>query len=253
MQTLISFIIETLSVLYDVTGDLGLAIIVFTILIRSVLLPITLPSLRASEKMRALQPEVKKLKEKHGKDKQALQVAQLELYKKYNINPLAGCLPQLLQIGILILLYQALMQFLQLTEVHGVQMDPQFLWLNLTQPDQLYIFPILAAATQLVLSLMIMPATEIRDVVPNSSKKKKVQEANKKEEDLAEMAASIQQQMLYVMPVMTGFIALTFPSGLSLYWVMTTVFSIGQQVYISGWGGLPMYWNRFMAKVGLSR
>jgi YidC/Oxa1 family membrane protein insertase len=251
MQTLISFIIESLSVLYDVTGDLGLAIIVFTVLIRTIMLPITLPSLRASEKMRALQPEVKKLKEKHGKDKQALQLAQVELYKKYNINPLAGCLPQILQIGVLILLYQALISFLKLTEIHGVQMDPQFLWLNLTLPDHLYIFPVLAAVTQLILSLMIIPATETRDIVPNKSSKKSVQEANKKEEDLAEMAASIQQQMLYVMPVMTGFIALTFPSGLALYWIMTTVFSIGQQVYISGWGGLPVYWNRFAAKVGI--
>lgn len=240
------FIKESLMVLYELTGSLGWAIIFFTLIIKSVLIPITHPTLKISQKIKELQPELSKLKKKHGSDKQALQIAQVNLYKKYNVNPLAGCIPQLVQFGVLILLYQALIQFLQLTEINGATVHVQFLWMDLTKPDPLFVFPVLAAVTQLVLSLIIMPPTETPDVVSNTSSKKTIVEKNKKEEDMAEMAASIQQQMLFVMPIMTGFIALRFPSGLALYWVVTTIFSIGQQVHVSGWGGIPVYYQRAM-------
>lgn len=246
MEQVISAVSAILIFLYDITGNLGVAILVFTFFVRSILLPITIPTLKTSSKMQELQPELKKLKKKHSKDAAALQKAQVELYKKYNINPLAGCIPQIIQFGLLILLYQALISFLNVSEVHGVALDARFLWLNLSKPDQLYILPVLAAVTQLFLSLMIMPPTETPDVVPNKSSNKKTLEKNKKEEDIAEMASSIQQQMLYVMPLMTGFIALSFPSGLSLYWVATTVFSIFQQAYVSGWGGIVVYYKRIV-------
>lgn len=233
-QQLLMFLVNT-------TGSLGLAIIVFTFLIRSALLPLTLPSLRSTKKMQELQPELKKLQKLHGKDRQSLQKAQLELYKKYNVNPLAGCLPQLFQLGVLIFLYQALIGFIN---ENGGIIDMNFFWLDLSIPDTKYILPILAVVTQLFLSLMIAPGAETPDLVPNKSKSKKIQKANEKEEDTADMARSMQQQMLFIMPIMTGFIALQFPSGLALYWVITTVFSIGQQWYISGPGGLFTYAKR---------
>ncbi len=244
---MINFIISILSQLYGVTGDLGLAIIVFTLIVRFLLVPLTLPSLKAQKQIQALQPELKKLKAKHGADKKALQVAQMELYKQYNVNPLAGCLPQLVQIGLLIVLYQALVRFLGQDTVNGSVVDPSFLWLTLTKPDHLFVMPVLASVSQLVLSLMIAPATEVRDVVPNNSKKPSLKEANKKEEDMADMAAAMQQQMIFVMPVMIGISALRFPSGLALYWVATTVFSIVQQWILSGPGGLKSYTQRAIA------
>jgi YidC/Oxa1 family membrane protein insertase len=244
MGAIIDFISEILLFLYQMSGNLGVAILLFTVLIRSVMWPLSMSSLRASNKMRELQPELKKLKEKHGKDAKALQAAQMDMYKRYNINPLAGCLPQLLQLGVLILLYQVLIRFLGQSEMNGTAIDPTFLWLNLAKSDSLYVMPLLAASTQMVLSLMIAPGAEKRDIVPNKSKIKSVKEANKKEENMADMAASMQQQMLFIMPVMTGFIALTFPSGLALYWVATTVFSIVQQWYVSGPGGLFTYTQR---------
>ncbi len=236
----ISFLIQ----LYSVIGDLGWTIIGFTVIMRSLLLPLTLPSIKAQKQMKKMQPELSELKKKHKNDKPAFQAAQMELYKKYNVNPLAGCVPQLLQIGVLILLYHALTSFLKQTSLNGVQVDPNFFWLNLSLPDKTYVIPVLAAGTQLLLSLMIAPGAEVKDVVPNQSSKKKVQESNKKEEDVAEMAATMQQQMLFVMPLMTGFFAARFPSGLGLYWVATTVFSIAQQYFLSGPGGLVTYWNR---------
>ncbi|MBU0579442.1 YidC/Oxa1 family membrane protein insertase [Patescibacteria group bacterium] len=241
MQNLTNIFFEFLLFLYQTTGNLGIAIIILTLIIRFALVPLTLPSLKAREKITKLQPEIDKLKKKHGKDKQAMQKAQMELYKKYNVNPLSGCLPQLVQLGFLIFLYQALIGFLGQDAINGTAVNPAFLWLDLTSPDTKYVLPVLAGVSQFLLSLMISPGGEIRDIVPNKSKSKKVQKENEKEEDTAGMAASMQQQMIFIMPVMTVFIAAKFPSGLAVYWLVTTLFSIGQQYVISGWGGLKSY------------
>lgn len=243
------FTIQILFQLYQVTGNLGIAIIVLTILIRFLLVPLSLGSLRSQKKIQDLKPEIDKLKKQHGKDKVKLQQAQMELYKKYNINPLAGCLPYLVQIVLLIILYQVLHQFIGQTEMNGVSINPHFYWLDLSKPDPLHVLPVLAGVTQFILSLMISPGAEVKDVVPNDSKKKAVQKANEKEEDFAEMAASMQKQMLFMMPIMTGFIAWRFQSGLALYWVITTIFSVVQQYYISGWGGLISYWKLALVKI----
>lgn len=200
--------------------------------------------MKSQKKMRELQPELKKLKNIHGKDQKALQVAQMELYKKHNVNPIAGCLPQVVQIILLIILYQVLVKFVSHTELNGVTLNPYFGWLNLTQPDRFFVLPVLAGLTQLFLSLMILPGGETPDIVPNDAKTKALKEANKKEEDVADMAASMQKQMLVIMPVMTAFIAVRFPSGLALYWVASTVFSIVQQYYMTGWGGVTLYTRR---------
>lgn len=234
--------------LYSIFGDLGVTIIIFTIIVRSFLIPLTLPSIKAQKKMKDLKPELDKLKKKHKNDKKSLQQAQVNLYKKYNVNPIAGCLPQLVQFGVLIVLYRTLISFLGNGHFDGLIIDSSFLWLNLSEPDTSYILPVLAGASQMVLSLMIAPGGEVRDIIPNKSKNKKIKKANEKEEDMAEMASSMQQQMLFIMPIMTGFIAARFPSGLALYWVITTIFSIGQQFYVSGPGGLVTYWNRYVSK-----
>lgn len=249
MQFITEAIFNFIFFLYQITGNLGTALIVFTVAIRSALFPITLSSLKAGHSLKKLQPELKQLQKKHKGDKTALQQAQMELYKKYNVNPLAGCLPQLVQIGVLIVLYQVLVKFLGQSEINGTAINSTFFWLQLNHPDPYHILPILAGVTQLILSLMIAPGAEQPDVVSNESKKKKVQEENKKEEDFAEMAQTMQQQMLFIMPVMTGILALQFPAGLSLYWVVTTLFSIAQQWYVSGWGGLVLYIQRARALV----
>jgi len=244
MAWFIHYLSLALATINDWTGSLGIAIILFTLVIRLVLLPVTLPSIKAQKKIQDLKPELDVLKKKFKDDKAGFQKAQLDLYKKYNINPLAGCLPQLAQFGVLIALYQTFLSLLKQPTFNGIELHLQLGWLDLSQPDSLYILPVLAAVTQLILSVMLMPVTEIKDEVSNKSKKLKVIEKNKKEEDTAEMAATMQQQMLYMMPIMTGFFAIKFPAGLSLYWVITTVFSIVQQYMISGPGGLETYYKR---------
>jgi len=241
------FFTSILLFLDSIFGNLGLTIIVFTILIRLVLLPLTLPSVKSSKKIQELQPELKKLKEKHGKDQRGLALAQAQLYKSYNINPLAGCLPQLLQFFILIVLYQSIIKLFSNPDSAA---NLTFLWTNLGQRDPIYVLPIIAGLTQFLLSLMLSPATQTRDLVSNESKLKNVQEANKKEEDIAEMASTMQQQMIFMMPVMTTVIALTLPSGLALYWIVGTIFTMVTQYFVSGWGGLARYWNKYVAAAG---
>ncbi len=255
MSIFSEFLLQILVFLNGLTGNLGLAIIAFTILTRTILLPITIPSLKAAKQMKAIQPELNKLKKQFKDDKKGLQAAQMDLYKKYNVNPLAGCLPQIVQLVVLILLYRVLIGFLEpqlgnngeildTIMVNGEMITTRFLGINLVESRSTLVLPVIAALSQLVLSVMIAPGAETPDIVPNKSKKKAVQEANKKEENFAEMAQSMQQQMIYIMPVFTGFFAYTFPAGLALYWIVTTVFSVVQQYFVSGWGGLTIYLQR---------
>src|SRR5690606_26437114 len=138
---------QILLAFYQATGNLGIAIIVFTLIVRLLLLPITWKSLKAQKVMRELQPELKKLKNKHGKDAKALQAAQMELYKRYNVNPLAGCIPQIVQLVLLIVLYQVLLQFIGQEVVNGIAIDPHFLGLDLRTPDRSLVLPALTVIT----------------------------------------------------------------------------------------------------------
>jgi len=247
MELINNAIIQILLQFYQVTGNLGVALIAFTVVVRLLLVPLTHKSLKAQFKMRELQPEIKKLKTKHKDNKQALQTAQMELYKKYNLNPLAGCLPQIVQLVLLVVLYHVLSKFIGQEVVSGVTINPYFLGLDLRVPDKSFVLPVLAAGSQFIYALMIAPGGETADVIPNDSKKKAVKEANKKEEDIADMAGMMQKQMIFLMPVMTGFFALQFPAGLALYWVATTVLSAIQQYFVTGFGGLETYSKRALA------
>ncbi len=237
-------LINLLSFIYSQVNNLGLSIVLLTLLIKSLLLPLSIPSQKAQKKMTTVTPEIEKLKKKYKNDPKSLQQAQLELYKKYNMNPLAGCLPQIVMLVVLIGLYQSLNHFLDQGRVAEAAINTRFLWLDLIQPDKTYILPILAGVSQLALSLMISPGAEIRDIVPNQSKNKKIQQKNKNEEDMASMAKSMQQQMLFMMPVLTTIVATRFPSGLAVYWVVANIFTLVQQYLVSGPGGLVSYYNR---------
>ena len=227
-------------------GNLGLSVIAITIVTKVILLPLILPSLRSAKKMQDLKPELDRLKAKHT-DKAALQQAQVALYKEKGINPAAGCLPQIVQIIILISLYQVFMYFLKQSSIGGTVLNPYFLYLDLTKPDRTYIMPILAGISQLVFSLMMQSGIESH--VENPKQK----DAKKKEENSLEMASSMQQQMVYMMPAMTVIISLNFQSGLVLYWVVSTVFSLVQQYFFSGWGGLIPALNKLRSLLGLKK
>lgn len=212
-------------------GNLGLSIIAITITTKVILLPFVIPSIKSVKKMQELKPELDRLKAKHT-DKAELQKAQVALYKERGVNPAAGCLPQIFQIIILISLYQVFIYFLKQSSVGGVIVNPHFFYLDLTKPDRTYIMSLLAGLSQLVFSIMMQSGIESH--VENPKKK----DDKKKEADSLEMASSMQQQMIYMMPAMTVIISLNFQSGLVLYWMVSTLFSLIQQYFFSGWGGL---------------
>ncbi len=233
---------QVLSFFYSLFGgNLGLSIISITLLIKIIVLPLSLPSMRSAKLMQQLKPDLDRLKNKHT-DKKALQEAQMALYKEKGINPMAGCLPQIIQILILISLYNVFINFLKQPSISGLIMNSHFLLLDLTKPDKTYIMPILAGLSQFIFSLMLQPGVESHVHNP-----KKLDE-KKKEEDNLEMAQTMQQQMLYMMPLMTVVISINFQSGLILYWVVSTIFSIIQQYYFSGLGGLNKFFPKSIKK-----
>lgn len=227
--------------LYTTVGDFGSAIILFTVALRLVLVPLSVPAMKSQKKIQGLKPELDKLKKQHGHDKALLQQEQMKLYQKHNINPAAGCLPYLLQFVVLIALYQVLNKFLHTPELNGVTVNTLFFGFDLAKPDKTYVLPVLAGVTQLLLSLMVLPGAESHDLVPDNAPTKKLKELNKKEDDVQDMAESMQKQMVFMMPVVTGIAALNFPAGLAMYWVVSTIFSIVQQWVISGPGGLLLF------------
>jgi len=228
-------ILQSLLWLYQVTGqNLGFAIVLLTLLVRTVLIPFTLPQLKSVKKMAALKPELDALKKKHGADPKVFQQKQLEFYKAHNVNPAAGCLPFIAQFIVLIALYQVFMHTLG---GNGMgEINSTFLWWDLKSKDATYVLPVLAGLLQLVMSMTLLPAIE------NEPEKRKGTPEQK--EDVAEMAQSMQQQMVFMMPIMTVIFSLQFPSGLALYWVITTAFSLVQQLIVSGPGGLLVYANK---------
>lgn len=228
-------ILNTLTWLYSVLGNnLGFAIIVLTLLVRSILIPFTLPQMRSAKKMAALKPELDALKRKHGSDSKLLQQKTLELYQKNKINPAAGCLPFIAQFIVLIALYRVFMHTLGGDGMGEI--SSQFLIWDLKHKDGTYILPILAGVLQLITSVTLLPAIENEPAKREGTKEQK--------EDVAEMAQTMQQQMVFMMPIMTVIFSLQFPSGLALYWVITTAFSLAQQLVVSGPGGLALYWAK---------
>ncbi len=228
-------ILNTLLWLYQTMGgNLGIAIIVLTLLVRTVLIPFTLPQMKSAKKMAALKPELDALKKKHGSDAKLLQQKTLELYQKNQINPAAGCLPFIAQFVVLIALYQVFMNTLG---GNGMgEINSLFLWWDLKVKDTTFVLPVLAGLFQFVTSVALLPAIENEPAKREGTKEQK--------EDIAEMATSMQQQMVFMMPIMTVIFSLQFPSGLALYWVITTAFSLVQQLVVSGPGGISLYWEK---------
>lgn len=239
------------------TGSLGNAIVIFSLLLKTALLPLSISSQKQMDKMKKLQPQLALLKTKHKGDAKAFQVAQAELMKEQQVNPIGGCIPQLVQFGILIVLYQFFNTVFKTGMINGVAFDTQYLWFDLSQPDPTYILPILAGVLQFILSLMMMsPTAPTAATAPPTKKKGKnkalatVMAAPAETDAAADFSASMQKQMVFVLPIMTtfSFILLKLPSGLALYWVVTSIFSIVQQYYLSGPGALLEYWQKVSSR-----
>ncbi len=196
---LIGFLQSILEFFYHISGTIGLenyglAIILMTIVIKLLLYPLTVKQVKSMKAMQDMQPEMKKLQEKHKKNPEVLQKEMAKLYKESGVNPLAGCLPLVAQMPILMGMFYALRDF-------NYVGDPQFLWMSsLSNADPFYILPVLSALTTFI----------------------------QQKQTSAEMNQQTKMMMIF-MPLFIGWISCTFPSGLVIYWVVSNLMQILQQ------------------------
>ena len=213
----------------EAIGPFGVAIVLLTILIKLIISPIFQYQLTTSRRVQAEQrriaPQLSALRKKYKKDPQKLNQETMALYREHGINPLAqmsGCLPALIQSPILIALFYVIrdahsslpihdFKFLGISLDHTALQSGQFVALAI-------LLPILAGLTTFVQTKMMTPPGGMAGADPTQ--------------------AAMTQNMTLIMPIFIGVISLQFAAALALYWVVSNLFSIGQQYFITGWGSL---------------
>lgn len=204
-----------LGICHSVVKNWGVSIIILSVFLNILLFPLTLKSFKSMQKMHELHPQMEKLKAQFKDNPQKLNKEIMELYKKYNINPLGGCLPLLLQMPIFIALYQALTKSVDLR-------GASFLWIkDLSMPDAVAI----PATLPLVGNhINILPLAMVILMIFQQKVSTKVMGSAVTEEQKQQ-----QKMMLIIMPIMFGFIFYNMPSGMVLYWVVNTLLTIVEQ------------------------
>lgn len=184
---------------YSFTGNYGWAIVLLTIITRLPFIPIINKGQKAMKRLQEIQPRINELREKYKNDPQRLQKEMMEIYKKYKVNPMGGCLPILLQIPVFFALYKVLLIAI---ELRGA---PFMFWIkDLSVKDPYYILPIVMGITMVIQQKMTPSSLDPR-----------------------------QNKIMMFMPVIFTFLFLNFASGLVLYWLVNNILSIGQQIYIN--------------------
>lgn len=207
--------------------DVGLVIVVITILLRLVVYPLTNSSIKAQRSMQALQPKLEALKKQYKDDQQKMAQATMELYKNHKVNPITSCLPLLVQLPILLALYWVMQDALNSNnlsaQLYSFVANP-----GTINPLTLGRFNLLSPSIWLALlaggAQFLQARTMSRQMPP-----KNAGEGSKDEG----MAAMMNKQMLYVMPVMTAVIGFSLPAGLTLYWFWSTILMAAQQYYLT--------------------
>jgi YidC/Oxa1 family membrane protein insertase len=190
----------TLDKLHGVVGNWGVAIILLTLLIKLAFYKLSEAQYRSMARMRKMQPRMAQLKERYGDDRQKMNAAMMELYKKEKINPLGGCLPMLVQIPVFIALYWVLLESVELRQA------PFFGWIqDLSTRDPYFILPVLNGA--------VMWLTQKLSPTPGMD--------------------PIQKRIFQIMPIMFSVMFAFFPSGLVLYWLTNGALSLLQQTIIT--------------------
>lgn len=231
---------------------LGISIVLLTVLIRIVIYPLISSQLKASRKMQELNPKLSEIKERHKGNSTMISQETMKLYKEHGINPAAGCLPVLLQLPIIWVLYtvlqnivkdptlvtQEINKVISLNSLHlNAPIDQSFFFFSLGKtPSELLptmgiwalSIPLATAVFQYIQSKMMFPPP-----APGTNTVKK--------DDFASVFAT---QSTYIFPIMIGFFSYTFPFGLSLYWNTFTVFGIIQQYRVMGGYNFSNLWQR---------
>lgn len=188
----------------------GLAIIFFTIAVKLVLFPLTRTQMRSMRAMQELQPKIKAIQDKYKDKPEKAQQAMMKLYQERGASPMAGCLPLLIQMPIIFALFNSLRTFFDPVN-HPAYVDltkAQFLWVgNLGQPDPI------------ILPLLTVVATFGQQYMSSMASAGKIDQT--------------QKTMLFIMPLFVGWIARSFPAGLTLYWVMYSLVSAVEMIVIN--------------------
>ena len=244
--------------LYTYVGDFGLAIILFTVLVRLLLHPLLKQQTKSQEAMMRLQqdPRWKEIQEKYKNDRERLAQEQMKLYQELGVNPFGSCLPLLLQLPIIFGLYQAIMlalgntpaQLLELVRhlypsLHAERLlpiDSRFLWMDLAQPERLTLpflpfgIPVLAilvgVSTYFQSKLMSQAAKPQTDTSKGTSKKTG-QKKGKKQSQPDQMESMTKMMNVY-MPLFLGYITMTFPAGLGLYFLVSNIVTVFQYMLL---------------------
>jgi len=226
--------LNVLVAINSVVHNPGIAIILFTLLVRLLTTPLTMKSLRSAKHMQQVQPLLREVQKKYAKDRQKQQEETMKIYQQYGVNPAASCFPMLLQLPVFLGLYSAL-DFTLRQGTNAATLAPilwvdswvpwanfaqPFLWVaNLAAHDPLYIWPFLSGITQFIQSRMMTP---LRD--PNQQ---------------LDPQTKMMNNMMQFMPIYIVLISLQFPAGTVIYWAMSNVFGAIQQYFFTGFGSLP--------------
>ncbi|MFH1427439.1 MAG: YidC/Oxa1 family membrane protein insertase [Patescibacteria group bacterium] len=219
-------ILNLLIFLYNIVPghDLGIAIILLTIVIKLVLLPLSKQSIKSQKALQELQPQIDEIKKKYANKKEEMGRAIMALYKENKVNPFSSCLPLLIQLPFLFAVFQVFRNGFNdetLSLVYSFISRPEVInnlslgFLDLAKPN--IMLALLAGAAQYWQAKMMM------------TKKPPIKASGAKDES---MMAIMNKQMLYFMPALTIFIGLTLPGGLTLYWFITTLLTALQQMYV---------------------
>ena len=206
-------------------SDVGIAIILLTILVKLIILPLSHKSVKSQAKIRVIEPEVRKIKEKHSKDKQEQARKVMELYKKHGVNPFTGCLLVVVQLPVIMALYWV---FKGLTNLNTdiiysfitipSHINMQFLGI-VDMLGKSVVLAVLAGITQYFQMKLSLPSTQ-------------TSESNKEMSFKDEFAKNMNTQMRYILPVFVFFISYTLPAVIALYWVTSNSFSIVHELIV---------------------
>lgn len=213
--------------------DLGIVIIVLTFLIRLILSPLSYKAARTQKKISKIQPKIKKIKEKYEDNKEEQAQKLMEVYKKHKVNPLAGLLPLIVQLPIIIALYRVFINIIRNDTLQGLYafvpdpgvINPTFLGI-LNLGEKSLIIALIAGGLQFFYSRLAMGSKD-------QGEKKSFSEVIQKDDfKFKDLKGAMGSQMTYFMPAFAIVIGATLPAGLPLYWATSTLFRIGEQLLV---------------------
>jgi YidC/Oxa1 family membrane protein insertase len=242
--------------LEQLTGDIGIAIILMTLIVRAALIPLFRRQIVSMKRTQMLQPELRELQKRYKGDRARFSQAQMELYKERGVNPASGCLPILLQLPLLLIVYQVISQGLTnpdptaMLTVFGVQVvdvqcvnglgtpsydpyvpciDTTVAWLgdmDVSQPQVLFALPIIGGFSILAFASAVLQLIQSRMTMPPS------------DPAFQDQNSRMQRQLVLFLPLISILYGGFLPAGLFIYWIVTTIFGIVQQYLIVGWGSM---------------